>query len=99
MTTHRDRLLAIATDALAGRIDNINVRRDGSLALLNAGKDMIWTLRSHNLLLDVPIILVTDHRNDGAVAVADSLRAVYLHERRDSFETLVPEVYAILLKD
>jgi hypothetical protein len=39
----RDRLLAVAGDAIAGRISDINIRRDGSLVLLNAGKDMLWT--------------------------------------------------------
>lgn len=41
--SHIDRLLSVATDALAGRIEGITIRRDGDLALLNAGKELMYT--------------------------------------------------------
>lgn len=43
MTTYRDRLLADATAALAGRISDIIIRREGDVALLNAGRELMWT--------------------------------------------------------
>jgi hypothetical protein len=33
----------VASDALAGRIGDINMRRSGSIALLNAGRELMWT--------------------------------------------------------
>ena len=42
-TSRRDFLLSAASDALAGRIGDINVRRAGSIALLNAGRELMWT--------------------------------------------------------
>ena len=43
MTTHRDRLLADASAALSGRISDIIIRREGDVALLNAGRELMWT--------------------------------------------------------
>lgn len=43
MGNHRQYLLDIANRALAGQVADINIRRDGSLALLNAGKELLWT--------------------------------------------------------
>ena len=63
------------------------------------GKEMIGALHNHDLLLDAPIILVAEHRNDGAEAVADQLQAVYIHERRDSYEELLPWVIGLLLEE
>lgn len=42
-TDHRAYLLDIAGRALRGEIADINVRADGSLRLLNAGKELMWT--------------------------------------------------------
>ena len=84
---------------------NLAKRQRFDLVLLDVkvgghwGKDMIGALRSHNLLLDTPIILVAEHRNEGAEAVAESLHALHIHERRESYEDLVPLVYALLLED
>jgi hypothetical protein len=43
MTNHRDTLLAVAQKALKGEIEDINVKADGSLRLLSAGKELMWT--------------------------------------------------------
>ena len=84
---------------------NLAKRQRFDLVLLDVkvgghwGKDMIGALRSHNLLLETPIILVADNRTEGAVDVAASLHAVHIHERRESYEDLVPLVYALLLEE
>ena len=61
------------------------------------GGDMMTTLRSHGLLLDTPLILLVDHRNDGAVAMAGSLQAVWIHERRKPLEELLVVAGTVLL--
>ena len=42
-TDQRAYLLDIAARALRGEIEDINVRSDGSLRLLNAGRELMWT--------------------------------------------------------
>lgn len=62
-------------------------------------KEMINALRSHGLLLGVPLILVADYRNEGTEAVAEELAAVHVHERRESYEELAPWLHGFLLED
>jgi CheY-like chemotaxis protein len=62
-------------------------------------KEMINALRSHGLLLGVPLILVADYRNEGTETVAEELAAVHVHERRESYEELAPWLYGFLLED
>jgi len=61
------------------------------------GKDMMKALHSHRLLLDTPVILVVECRNDQARAVAEALDAVHIHERRESYDDLQPVLHSILL--
>ena len=63
------------------------------------GKDMMGALRSHGLLEDVPIILVAEHRNEGAKDVAEALPAIHVHERKETYDHLVPVVHRLLLRD
>lgn len=60
--------------------------------------DMLKTLHDHELLLDTPVILLADYRNDGSLAIAGALKAVCLHERGTGYEELVPVVYKLLLE-
>lgn len=43
MTDYRDSLLGAAGRALRREIDDINIKADGSVCLLNAGKELLWT--------------------------------------------------------
>ena len=61
------------------------------------GKDMMKALHSYNLLMDTPTILVVDSRNAATIAFADSLGALYIHERRETYDDLVPVIYRLLL--
>jgi hypothetical protein len=56
------------------------------------------SLHSLDLLLDVPIILLVDHSSDGALVIARSLEAVWIHERGKPFEELLPLVYQVVLE-
>jgi len=59
--------------------------------------DLMGSLHDHDLLLDTPIILLADYRNDGSLAIAGTLGALWLHERSRPFDDLVPVVYKVLL--
>lgn len=63
------------------------------------GKDMMKLLHGRGLLVDVPIVLVVECRNEISLAIAQSLDAVHVHERRESYETLLPVVQAQILED
>jgi hypothetical protein len=76
---HRDVLLATATDALAGRISDINIRRDGALALLNAGKDLMWTGYSPQAELLKGLIVAVDGSGRAVDLVAGCLPKFYNH--------------------
>ena len=60
-------------------------------------KEMMTALRSRDLLLDTPLILVADYRNESAEAIAEALAAVHIHERRESFDDLQPWLSGLLL--
>jgi hypothetical protein len=62
-------------------------------------KDIMETMASHNLLRGTAVILVVDHRNEGAVSLAAALDAVHLQERRNSAEELLPVVCKLLLEE
>ena len=62
-------------------------------------KEMMGALRSRDLLLHTPLILVADYRNEGAEAVAEALGAVHIHERRETFEDLQPWLNGLLLEE
>jgi CheY-like chemotaxis protein len=61
------------------------------------GKDMMKALHAHRLLLDTPVILMVECRNDQARAVAEALDAVHIHERRDAYDDLQPFLHSLLL--
>ena len=61
--------------------------------------DLMGSLRANDLLLDTPIILLVDYRNDGSVAMARALEATVLHERHKPYDDLVPVVYKLLLQN
>jgi hypothetical protein len=79
MPTHRDFLLTTANRALAGAIADINVRRDGSLALLNAGKEMLWTGFSPEAELLKGLIVRLDGAGRAVDLVAGCLPKFYNH--------------------
>ena len=79
MSNYRDFLLATATDAIAGRIDDINVRRDGSLVLLNAGKEMLWTGFSPEAEVLKGLIVQVDEKDQAIELVAACLPKFYNH--------------------
>lgn len=61
--SHASTLLRVATEALAGRVEGITIRRDGDLALLNAGKELLYTGYSQDAeLLKGLIVEVRDGR-------------------------------------
>ncbi len=60
--------------------------------------DIMESLRSHDLMLDTPIILLVDHRNDGSVAIATAIDASWIHERRKPGEDLLPVVAKLVLE-
>jgi CheY-like chemotaxis protein len=60
--------------------------------------DMMKALHDNDLLLDTPVVLLADYRNDGSLAMAGALRAVCLHERGKGYGELVPVVYKLLLE-
>jgi CheY-like chemotaxis protein len=62
------------------------------------GGDVMKALRAHDLLVDTPIILLADYRNNGTTAMAGSLNALWIHERRTPYDELVPVVYKLLLE-
>ncbi|BDU73597.1 hypothetical protein [Mesoterricola silvestris] len=55
-------------------------------------KDMMRLLRGQGLLVDTPVILVVEYRNTFAWDVAEALGACHIHERRESYQDLVPVV-------
>ena len=62
-------------------------------------KEMMEALRSHDLLLATPLIVVADYRNEGSEALAETLGAIHIHERRETFEELQPWLQGLLLED
>jgi len=61
------------------------------------GQMILESLRKHELLLDTPIILVADRRDASVPAVAEEIQAIHVHDRRDSYEELVPVLYRLLV--
>ncbi len=61
------------------------------------GQMILESLRKHELLLDTPIILVADRRDASVPAVAEEIQAIHVHDRRDSYEELVPVLYGLLV--
>lgn len=78
-TTHRDYLLATATRAIAGQIADINLRRDGSLVLLNAGREMLWTGFSPEAEVLKGLIVQVDGAGRAVRLVAGCLPKFYNH--------------------
>ena len=62
-------------------------------------QEMMVALRSRDLLLETPLILVADYRNESTGAIAEALAAVHIHERRETFEDLQPWLNGLLLED
>jgi len=60
-------------------------------------RDMMKALHAHGLLLDVPIILLVECRNEISMAIAEHLEAVHVHERREPFDALLPVLLELLL--
>ena len=58
--------------------------------------DMLW---SYDLLTSTPVILMVDHRNEGARTIAASLDAIHIHERSRPFDALLPVLYEHLLEE
>lgn len=60
--------------------------------------DIMETLHGLDLMLDTPVILMVDYRNDGARAMVKALGALCMHERNQPYEDLVPLLYKLLLE-
>ena len=61
------------------------------------GQLILQSLRQHGLLVDTPIILVADRRDASIPAVAEEIQAIHVHDRRDSYDELVPVLYELLV--
>ena len=79
--------------AQASRFDIVllDVRVGGHL-----GQMILEALRRHGLLLDTQVILVADRRDGSVEAVAEAIGAVHIHEKRSTYEDLVPALYGLL---
>jgi CheY-like chemotaxis protein len=62
------------------------------------GQMILEALHNHELLLDTPVILVADKRDANIEAVAEAIEAIHIHEKRASYEDLVPVLYALLTR-
>ena len=60
------------------------------------GQMILEALRRHELLLDTPVILVADRRDASIEAVAEAIGAIHVHEKRATYEDLLPALYSIL---
>jgi len=60
-------------------------------------RDMMKALHGHGLLLDLPIILLVECRNEISLAIAEHLEADHVHERREPFDALLPVLLRLLL--
>jgi len=60
-------------------------------------KDIMEALGSHGLLVDIPVVLVVDHRNAGAKTIAESVGAAHIHERSQPYDELLGAVTGLLL--
>ncbi len=61
------------------------------------GQMILQSLHKHGLLEETPIILVADRRDASVPAVAEEIQAIHVHDRRDTYEELVPVLYGLLL--
>jgi len=60
------------------------------------GQMILEALRRHELLLDTPVILVADRRDASVESVAEAIGAIHVHEKRATYEDLLPALYSIL---
>jgi CheY-like chemotaxis protein len=60
------------------------------------GQMILEALHRHELLLDTLVILIADRRDAQIEAVAEAIDAIYIHEKRASYEDLVPILYSLL---
>jgi CheY-like chemotaxis protein len=60
------------------------------------GQMILEALRRNGLLLDAAVILVADKRDASIEAVAEAIGAVHVHEKRASYEDLLPALYGLL---
>ena len=60
------------------------------------GQMILEALHRHELLQDTPVILIADRRDAQIEAVAEAIEAIYIHEKRASYEDLVPILYSLL---
>jgi predicted kinase len=82
--SYRARLLEVATRAIAGQIEDINIRRDGSLVLLNAGKEMLWTGFSPEAEMLKGLIVRVDETGRAVELVAGCLPKFYNHSENEA---------------
>jgi CheY-like chemotaxis protein len=60
------------------------------------GQMILEALRRNDLLLDTPVILVADRRDASIEAVAEAIGALHIHEKRASYDDLLPALYGLL---
>jgi CheY-like chemotaxis protein len=64
----------------------------------HSGQEMVEALRKNQMLVDTPVILVADLRSGNAQMAGEALGAVHIHGRSETYEELVPVLYALLLQ-
>jgi CheY-like chemotaxis protein len=60
------------------------------------GQMILEALRSHDLLVEPPVILVADKRDASIDAVAEAIGAVCVHEKRAPYEEILPVLYRLM---
>jgi hypothetical protein len=95
MPDHRQALLDAANAALAGRLDDVTIRRAESVAILNAAKDAQWTGYSPDLELLKGLIVRLDAKGRAVELLAGCLPKFYnWHERRETDDAFVAALRA-----
>ena len=61
------------------------------------GQGLVAALRGRGLLVNAPVILVADFRNELARDAAQALEALHIHERRLGYDELAPILNGIML--
>lgn len=62
------------------------------------GQMILEALWQHDLLRDTPVILVADRRDASLNTVAEEIGAIHVHDRRDTYDELIPVLYRLLVQ-
>lgn len=61
------------------------------------GQDILMALRAHGMFMETPLILIADPRDASLAEVAQTLKAIYIHDRRAPYDRLKPVLYRRLI--